>query len=132
MLDGDPAPLPKKGRRPPIFGPCLLWPNDWMYQDDTRHGGEPRSRPHCARWGPSFPPQKGGRVPQVSAHFCCDQTAGCIKMPLSMKVDLGPGHFVLDMDPAPHKKGAQPPILRPMSIAAKRLGRPRCHLVRSR
>ena len=28
VLDGDPAPLPQKGRRPPIFGPCLLWSND--------------------------------------------------------------------------------------------------------
>jgi len=29
-LDGDPAPLPKKGVEPapfPIFGPCLLPPN---------------------------------------------------------------------------------------------------------
>jgi len=23
VLDGDPAPLPKKGQSPPIFGPCL-------------------------------------------------------------------------------------------------------------
>ena len=31
VLDGDPAPPPQKGadRRPPIFGPCLLWPNGW-------------------------------------------------------------------------------------------------------
>ena len=28
VLDGDPAPPPQKGgRAPPIFGPCLLWPN---------------------------------------------------------------------------------------------------------
>jgi len=26
VLDGDPAPLPER-RHPPIFGPCLLWPN---------------------------------------------------------------------------------------------------------
>jgi len=30
VLDGDPAPLPKKGAEPPIFGPCLLSPNGWM------------------------------------------------------------------------------------------------------
>ena len=31
VLDGDPAPRPKKGAEPPpIFGPCLLWPNGWM------------------------------------------------------------------------------------------------------
>jgi len=34
MLDGDPAPL-KKGHRPPISGPCLLWPNGWVDQDAT-------------------------------------------------------------------------------------------------
>jgi len=27
-LDGDPAPPPPKGaQQPPLFGPCLLWPN---------------------------------------------------------------------------------------------------------
>jgi len=33
VLDGDQAP--PKGAQPPIFGPCLLWPNGWMDQDDT-------------------------------------------------------------------------------------------------
>jgi len=28
VLDEDPA-------EPPIFGPCLLWPNNWMDQDGT-------------------------------------------------------------------------------------------------
>ena len=32
VLDGDPA-LPKSGTVPPIFDPCLLWPNGCMYQD---------------------------------------------------------------------------------------------------
>ena len=35
-------------------------------------------------------------------------TIGCIKMPLGADVGLGPGHIVLDGDPAP-PKGAQPP-----------------------
>ena len=36
VLDGDPA-LPAKGHSllPPIFGPCLLWPNGWMDQGAT-------------------------------------------------------------------------------------------------
>jgi len=63
VLDGDPAPFPKKGRRPLISGPCLLWPNGWMDQDVTWHGGGPRSRPHCGRWRPSYPAKKGGRAP---------------------------------------------------------------------
>ena len=34
VLGGDPAP--QKGHSPPpIFGPCLLWPNDWTDQDAT-------------------------------------------------------------------------------------------------
>jgi len=36
--------------------------------------------------------------PQFSAHFYCAQTAGCIKMPLSMVVGLSLGEFVLDGD----------------------------------
>jgi len=39
--------------------------------------------------------------PQFSAHFYCDQTARCIKMPLGMEVGLGPDDIVLDGDPAP-------------------------------
>jgi len=35
VLHGDPAPLSKKGAKPPIFGPFLLWPNGWMHQDAT-------------------------------------------------------------------------------------------------
>jgi len=29
VLNGDPAPL-ERGTAPPLFGPCLLWPNGWM------------------------------------------------------------------------------------------------------
>jgi len=32
VLDDDPAPLPQKGAKSPIFGPCLLWPDGWMDQ----------------------------------------------------------------------------------------------------
>jgi len=44
VLDGDPAPLPQKGAEPSIFGPFLLWPNNWMDQDVTWYGGKPRPR----------------------------------------------------------------------------------------
>jgi len=30
-----PSSPPKKGAKPPISGPFLLWPDDWMYQDTT-------------------------------------------------------------------------------------------------
>jgi len=47
-LHGDPAPC-QKGHSPPMFGPCLLWPNSCMYQDTTRYGGRPQPRQHCVR-----------------------------------------------------------------------------------
>ena len=47
-------PLKKGGGHssPPLFGPCLLWPNSWMDQDSTWYGGRSRPRRHCVRWGP--------------------------------------------------------------------------------
>jgi len=97
VLDGGPAAPPPKGHSPhPLFGPYLLWPNNWTDQDATWYGGRPRPKRHCARWGPSSPPQKGGRAPKFLAHVYCGQTAGWIKMPLDVEVGLGPGHIVLD------------------------------------
>jgi len=59
-------------------------------------------------WDP-VPPQRG-TGPQFSAHVCCGQMAGWIKMPLGMEVGLGPGHVVLDGDPALlTPQGVQPP-----------------------
>ena len=51
-------------------------------------------------------------------------------MALGMEVGLGPGHIVLDGDPAPlPKKGPEPPPIFGPSIVAKRLDASRCHLV---
>jgi len=56
--------------------------------------------------------------------------AGWIKIALGMEVSLGPGHIVLDGDPAPlPKKGAQTPNSPPIFIVAKRLDASCCHLV---
>ena len=38
--------------------------------------------------------------PQFSAHICCGQTAGWIKVQLGMEKGLGPDDFALDGDPA--------------------------------
>ena len=55
---------------------------------------------------PALPLPKG-HGPQFSAHICCDQMAGWIKMPLGTEVGLGSSHIVLDGDPAPlAQKGA--------------------------
>jgi len=117
VLDADPAHLPqeKKGggaQPPPIFGPCLLWQNDWIDQDGTWYGGGPWPRPHCVRWGKSSTPR--GTAPQFSAHVCCGQTAGWIKTQLGTKVGLGQGHIVLDGAQLSPKKGDRvPPIFGP-------------------
>ena len=37
VLDGDLTP-PLKGAEPPIFRPCLLWPNGCIDQDTTWYG----------------------------------------------------------------------------------------------
>jgi len=48
----------------------VLWPNSWMDQDETWHGGRPWPRPYCVRWGPSFPsPSKGTAASQLLAHL---------------------------------------------------------------
>ena len=96
VLDGD-QPIPQKGggAPSPIFGPCLLRPNGSIDQDATWHGGWPQPRRLCVRWGP--------------AHVYCAKTAGWIKMALGMEVGLGPGHIVLDGDPAPSPKRGRNP-----------------------
>ena len=59
---------------------------------------------------PSPLPQKAAEPsPQFSAHFCCGQTAGWIKVVFGMELGLLPGHIVLDGDPAPFPlKWAEP------------------------
>ena len=62
------------------------------------------------RWGPSSPSPKEGGARQFSAHICCGQMAGWIKIPLSVEVGLSPSDIVLDVDPAPlpQKGGGAP------------------------
>jgi len=120
VLDGDPAPPPLKGAQPPIFGPCLLQPNGWMDQDATWCGGRPRPMPHCARWGPSSSKEED-TAPQFSAHVCCGQMAGWIKLPLGM--ELRQGHIALDgnrRDPAPPGNRGTTATFRPIFIVTKR------------
>ena len=53
------------------------------------------------------PPLKG-HSPQFSAHICCGQMAGWIKMPLCMKVGLGPDDFSWGPSSPPQKWGGAP------------------------
>jgi len=52
--------------------------------------------------------QKGVTALQFLAHVYCGQTAGWIKMTLGKEVGLGPGHIVLDGNPAAPKKCTTP------------------------
>jgi len=65
---GPHSPPQNGDRAPQIFGPCLLWPNDWLDEAGTWHRGRPQLRRFCVRWGPAPPSPKGGRAPpQFSA-----------------------------------------------------------------
>jgi len=57
------------------------------------------------------------------------QTVGWIKMKLGEGVGLGPGHIVLDGDPAPPLQKGHTPNVWPMSVAAKRQDGLRGHLL---
>jgi len=91
--------------------------NGWMDQDDIWYGG----------LGPGNlvldgNPAHSSHTPEFSAHVCCGQTAGWIRMPLRMEVGLGQGHIVLDGDPVPEKWGYSAP--RPPHCVRWRPGSP--------
>jgi len=146
---GPGSPPQKVGRAPSIYGSFLLSPNGWMYQDATWYGSRPQPRRLCARWrhSPALS-KKGAEPPQFSVHVHCRQTAGWIKichpldmevgpaagrtkMPLGMEIDLGPGVFLLDGDPAPlSKRGRSPQFSAHVHCGQTAMDGSRCHLVR--
>ena len=106
VLDRNPAPLPKRGQSPQIFGPFLLSPIGWVYQDATWYGCRPQLSGLCVSWRTSPPSPIRDRAPEFLAHVYCGQTAGWIKMSLGMEVGLGLRDILFDVDPAtPRKKG---------------------------
>jgi len=94
-----------------VSGVGVLWPNGWMDQDETWHAGlQVGLVPgHNTLDGDQPTPPPKGHSPQFSAHICCGQMAGWIKLPLGMEVSLSPGDFALDGDPAPPQKGGGAP-----------------------
>jgi len=77
VFNVDPAPSQKGGGAPsPIFGPCLLWPNGWMDQDGTWHGGGPWSRHVVLDGEPARLPKKGGRAPNFRPIFIVAKRLG--------------------------------------------------------
>jgi len=69
---------------------------------------------HIVLDGDPAPLSTKGAEPPIFGHFCCVQTAECMKMPLGMEVGLSPADFMLDGDPAPSQKwGGAAPIFGP-------------------
>jgi len=131
VLDGDPAPLLKRGQSsPPQFsahvycGQTAGWINMTL---GTKVGLGPG---HVVLAGYRAPfPQKGTET-RFLAHVYCGQMAPWIKIPFGMEVGLGLRDIVLDGDPAPPSpKGAQSPNFWSMSFVAKWLCGLRWHLV---
>jgi len=80
----------------------------------TCYGGRPRPLCyHTVLHGDPDSPKERRSSPQFSAHVCCGQTAGRIKMPLGTEVDLSPGHIVSDGSQLPRGRGRStpPPLL---------------------
>jgi len=71
---GSSSPFPKKGRSSPLFGPCLLWPNQTVEWIKVPLGTKVDLIPgHVVLHAdPAFPIHKGHN-PQFSAHVCCAQ-----------------------------------------------------------
>ena len=64
--------------------------------------------------GVAAAPPKRGTALHFTAYVCCGQTAGWIKMPI--------GTEVLDVDPAPPRRGTVPPLSGPCLLRPN--GRP--------
>ena len=64
---------------------------------------------------PAPPPQKGAERPQFSAHSCCGQMAGRIKMPLGREVGPKKRHCVRygPLSPLPPKGPSLPQVFGP-------------------
>ena len=81
VLDGTSYPSPK-GEQRPILGTYLLCPNGYIDKYATWYGSRPQHKRHCVKWGPRSPSSEKGPSPPISAHVCCSQTAGWMKMAL--------------------------------------------------
>jgi len=97
--------VPKRGKSPNFKPRCVV---------ATWYGGRPRPRQHCVRWRPRSrcPKKTGAQHSPILGHVYSGQRVGWIKMILGTEVGLGPGHIMLDGDPAPlPKEGTAPKCL---------------------
>jgi len=63
VLDWYPAPPPQKKGTPPIFSPCLLWPNGWVEEDATGTEVDPGPGHIVLDGDPAPPHERGTAVP---------------------------------------------------------------------
>jgi len=64
VLDGDPAPPPRKGHRPALtFRPISIVAKRLDGSRCHLVGGRHWPRRHCVRWGPKSPSPKGTETP---------------------------------------------------------------------
>ena len=117
---------------PPIFGPCLLWPNGWMDHDATWYGGRPRPRRHCVRLESNPFPHKGAQLPPI-LRPCLLWRNGCMHQDTAWYGDRPQHsrHYVRWGPNSPSPKGAEPPIFGPCSLWTNgwMLDRLRCNFV---
>jgi len=115
VLDGAPAPLPKKGAAPQFSAHfycrqtagCVKMP----------HGMEVGLRPgDCVLDGDPASPLLKGRSPQFLSNICCGQTTGWRKTSLGTEVNLGPGHIVRRGASSARKGHSSPPSFRFMLL----------------
>jgi len=115
----------------PVCDVGVLWPNGWMDQDETWHGGRHRPLPHYVRWGPISP--KKGTAPIFSPSLLWPN--GWMDQDVTWyggRSRLRPYCVTWHPAPPPQKKGvgtAPPPNYRPMSVVAKWLDGSRWHFV---
>jgi len=67
---------PLKGHRPPILGPCVLWPKGWMDQHATWYGGIGLSQGDIVLDGDQVLPQKRAQLPIFDPHVLWPN--GCV------------------------------------------------------
>ena len=85
----------------PLCDVIVLWPNGWMDQNETWHGGRPRPWPHCVRWGPSSLPRPMSVVAKGLDGSRCH---------LVWRYSIGPGDCVR-WGPAPPERAQSPEFL---------------------
>ena len=91
--------------RTPNVIECLYSLNFWPMPIMAKrlHGSRCQLAIFCLM-GIQLSPRKRGISRQFSAHVCCGQTAGWIKIPLGTEVGFGPADIVLDGGPSPPKR----------------------------